>query len=113
MADSRHACLPDVHTTRLARAEPVSGRDLQAAIDAAMRAVDKALANDMQGADGEPAAAHLERLRIRLVAMRDRGTVDADELRHMIRSVASWAPEDDVTLLGTLGRIARARGGSA
>jgi hypothetical protein len=42
--------------------------------------------------------------------MRDRGTVDADELRHMIRSVASWAPDDDVTLLGTLGGIARARG---
>jgi hypothetical protein len=88
----------------------VSGRDLGAAIDAAVRAVDKALAGDMQGADGEPAASHLERLRIRLVAMRDRGTVDGDELRHMIRSVANWAPEDDVSLLGSLGAIARARG---
>jgi hypothetical protein len=83
--------------------------DLHTAIDAAVRAVDKALANDMQGADGESAASHLERLRIRLVAMRDRGAVDPDELRHMIRSVASWTPEDDVTLLATLGVIARAR----
>jgi hypothetical protein len=87
----------------------VSERDLGAAIDAAVHAVDKALAKEMQGADGEPAASHLERLRHRLVGMRDRGAVDADELRHMIRSVASWAPEDDVTLLGSLGAIARAR----
>jgi hypothetical protein len=88
----------------------MNGRGLGAAIDAALRAVDKALANDMQTADGESAASHLERLRIRLAAMRDRGAVDADELRHMIRSVANWAPQEDVTLLGTLGAIARARG---
>jgi hypothetical protein len=88
----------------------MSGRELGAAIDDALRAVDKALANDMQAADGESAASHLERLRIRLVAMRDRSAVDADELRHMIRSVASWAPADDVSLLGCLGAIARARG---
>ena len=86
----------------------MSDRDLGAAIDAAVRAVDTALAKEMQGTDGEPAASHLERLRHRLVRMRDRGTVDPDELRHMIRSVASWAPEDDVTLLGSLGAIARA-----
>jgi hypothetical protein len=88
----------------------VSGRDLGAAIDAAVGAVDRAMAKEMQTANGEPAASHLERLRIRLVAMRERGAADADELRHMIRSVASWAPEDDVTLLGSLGAIARARG---
>jgi hypothetical protein len=88
----------------------MTGRGLGAAIDAALRAVDKALANDMQTADGESAASQLERLRIRLAAMRDRGAVDADELRHMIRSVANWAPQEDVTLLGTLGAIARARG---
>ena len=88
---------------------PQDARGLIHAIDTALRAVDTALANDMQTADGEPAASHLERLRFRLVAMRDRGAVDADELRHMIRSVASWAPEDDVTLLGSLGAIARAR----
>ena len=88
----------------------MSERDLGAAIDAAVRAVDSAMAKEMQTANGEPAASHLERLRIRLVAMRERGAADADELRHMIRSVASWAPKDDVTLLGSLGVIARARG---
>ncbi len=80
------------------------------AIDAAVRAVDEALAGEMQTADGEQAAPHLERLRVRLLAMRDRGTVDPDELRHMIRSVTKWAPEDDVSLLASLGAIARARG---
>jgi hypothetical protein len=89
---------------------PRAGHGLIPAIDSAVRAIDNALANDMQGADGEPAASHLQRLRIRLLAMRDRGAVDADELRHMIRSVASWAPQDDVSLLGSLGAIARARG---
>jgi hypothetical protein len=88
----------------------MSGRDVGAAIDAALRAVDEALAHDMQAADGEPAAPHLERLHARLVAMRGRGTVDSDELRHMIRSVAGWAPEDDVSLLASLGAIARTRG---
>jgi hypothetical protein len=88
----------------------VSQGELGAAIDVAMHAVDRALDNDMQTSGGDPAAPHLERLRIRLVAMRDRGSVDPDELRHMIRSVAKWAPEDDVTLLAALGAIARARG---
>jgi hypothetical protein len=86
------------------------GHGLIAAIDAAVRAVDKALATEMQTADGEPASARLERLRTGLLAMRDRGAVDPDQLRHMIRNVANWAPEDDVTLLSALGAVARARG---
>ena len=90
---------------------PQDGHGLMPAIDAAVRAVDKALANEMQTADGEPAAARLERLRTGLLAMRECGAVDADALRHMIRNVAKWAPENDVTLLGTLGAIARKRGG--
>ena len=87
----------------------MSERELGRAIDAAVRVVDIALQGEMQTLSGEPAASHLERLRIRLVAMREQGAVDADELRHMIRSVATWAPEDDLTLLGSLGAIARAR----
>jgi hypothetical protein len=85
--------------------------DLTDAIDAAVRAADNALAGDMQTVGGEPAAPHLERLRGELLAMRARGTVGADELRTIIRDVASWAPEDDVFLLGALGVIARAAGG--
>jgi hypothetical protein len=87
----------------------VSERDLGRAIDAAVRIVDIALQSDMQTLTGEPAAAALERLRADLLAMRERGAVGADELRALIRGVAAWAPEDDVTLLGSLGAIARAR----
>ena len=84
---------------------------LRTAIDAAVRAVDKAIANEMRAADGAPAAPRLERLRGDLLAMRARGAASAPELRAMIRDVAGWAPEDDVSLLGALGGIARAEGG--
>jgi hypothetical protein len=67
----------------------------------------------MHTARGEPAAPQLEQLRAGLLAMANRGAVDSDELRRMIRSVADWAPEDDVTLLGSLGAIARLRGHAA
>ena len=79
------------------------------AIDAAVRAADQALAGDMQTLDGRPAAPHLERLKQTLLAMRAHGSIGADELRAAIRDVASWAPEDDVSLLGALGVMARAR----
>jgi hypothetical protein len=88
----------------------VSERELSGAIDAAVRVVDIALQSEMHTMTGEPALSALERLRAELVAMRERGAVDADELRTIIRGVATWAPEDDVTLLGSLGAIARARG---
>ncbi len=83
--------------------------DVTHAIDAAVRVADKAMAADMQTLDGRSAAPQLERLRQNLLAMRERGTVGAEELRTMIRDVASWAPEDDVSLLSTLGAIAQAR----
>ena len=84
-------------------------KNLQTAIDAAVRAVDKARAAEMRASDGEPAALYLDQLRADLLEMRARGDVDAEELRAMIRSVAAWAPEDDVSLLAALGAIARAR----
>ena len=87
----------------------MSERELGRAIDAAVRAVDKALSDEMQTSEGESAAPQLERLRARLLRIRAQGAVDPDELRHMIRGVTTWAPEDDVTLLGSLGAIARAR----
>ena len=85
-------------------------RDLDAAIGAAVRAVDRAMAREMTALTGAPATPHLERLRRALIAMRERGAVDAGELRAMIRHVADWAPEDDVSLLSALGAIAQARG---
>ncbi len=82
---------------------------LASAIDSALRAVGRALEKEMRTANDEPAAPHLEELHRRLVAIRARNAVDADELRTIIRDVAKWAPEDDVTLLGALGVIAQAR----
>jgi hypothetical protein len=85
--------------------------NLMNALDGAVRATENALDNDMRTLDGRPAAPALERLRQDLLGMRARGVVGADELRTMIRDVASWAPEDDVTLLAALGVIARANAG--
>jgi len=84
--------------------------DVTHALDAAVRAADKAIADEMQTLDGRPAEPHLERLRDTLLAMRDRGTVGPEELRTVIRDVATWAPEDNVSLLSALGAIAKVGG---
>lgn len=84
--------------------------DLDAAVEAALGAIDRALANQMRTIDGGSAESQLEQLRTDLRAVRDRGEITADELRAMIRAVAKWAPEHDVSLLSSLGVIARARG---
>jgi hypothetical protein len=84
--------------------------DLDGAIDAALGTIDRALAKEMRTIDGDSAASQLERLRDELRAVRARGEVSTDELREMIRAVAKWAPEDDVSLLSSLGMIARAGG---
>ncbi len=86
-----------------------SSPSLTDAIDAALLAVDRALANEMQTIDRESAGPHLTRLREALQGMRARRAVTDDELRGMIRAVATWAPPDDVSLLSALGLIARTR----
>jgi hypothetical protein len=87
----------------------VPNHALIAAIDSAIREVDRALEKEMRTADGQPAAAHLDELRNQLLAIRARDALSADELRTMIRAVAKWSPEDEITLLGALGAIARVR----
>jgi hypothetical protein len=84
--------------------------DLDSAIDVALGVVNRALANEMRTIDGGSAGSQLEQLRDELRAVRARGAISADELRTIIRGVAKWAPEDDVSLLSSLGVIARARG---
>ena len=84
--------------------------DLDSAIDVALDAVNRALASEMRTIDGGSAASQLEQLRDELCAVRTRGGISPDELRTMIRRVAKWAPEEDVSLLSSLGVIARARG---
>ena len=91
----------------------MSDRELGSAIDAAVRAVEHAIAKEMHTARGEPATPHLSRLRDYLLAMRSRGDVDSETLRTIIRHVADWAPEDDLSLLASLGAIARTRGPAA
>jgi hypothetical protein len=89
----------------------INEKSLEAAIENALGAIDRARASGMRTSSGESADAKLDRLRADLVleaaALREAGSVNADRIRAMIRSVADWAPESDVSLLSALGAIAR------
>lgn len=86
---------------------------LLAAFDAAIHQVERARARGMQTVHGEPAAAELDALRAQLAAGRAEaartGVLESDWIGGVIRGVAAWAPESDVTLLGALGAVARHR----
>ena len=84
--------------------------DFASAIDGALGTIDRAIANEMRTVDGGSAESQLANLRAELHAARTRGAITPEELRTMIRAVAKWAPDDDVSLLSSLGVIARARG---
>lgn len=90
---------------------------LAAAFDNALRQVERARSSGMRTSAGGPAAERLAQLGAELAAQRDaaqqRGTVDPAWIRDVIRSVAEWAPESDITLLMSLGAIARHRPASA
>ncbi len=83
--------------------------DLEGAIAAALGTIDRALAKEMRTIDGSSAESQLEQLRDELHALQARGAITTDELRAIIRAVVTWAPEDDLSLLSSLGMIARAR----
>ena len=89
--------------------------ELIAALDAALRQVDRALAADMRTRAGDSARPQLEQLRTELRARRDAAaetaSVDAHWLRDTVRSVAGWAPDTELTLIAALGAIARATEG--
>lgn len=92
--------------------------DLLAALDAALRAVDRAIAGGMRTRTGEPARPALETLRVELVTARQAAmardrAADRDWVSEAIRAVAEWTPEDDVELIAALGRIARALNAAA
>jgi hypothetical protein len=88
--------------------------ELTAALDTALRQVDRALAADMRTRTGSSARPQLEQLRAELRARRadaDRAiAVDAEWLRETVRGVVAWAPESELTLVAALGAIARASG---
>jgi hypothetical protein len=87
---------------------------LAAAIAHAISAVDRAQASGMQTSTGDSAHEELDRLRadLNLEAdeLREGRTINADRVRAMIRRVAKWAPESDISLLAALGAIARRSG---
>lgn len=91
-----------------------SSPDLADAFDAALRTVEGAIARQLRTRTGEPARAPLERLRAELVTERQAamgaGGVDRALVGRLVRDVAIWAPDDDMTLIAALGRIARAAG---
>jgi hypothetical protein len=93
--------------------------ELLAALDAALRAVERAIAAELRTRSGEPARPALEALRVELVAERQgamapnaRG-VSRDWIAGAVRSVAAWSPDDEVNLIAALGRVARAAAATA
>lgn len=87
--------------------------DVMNALDAALRSVERAIAAELRTRTGEPARPELEQLRVEIVtarqaAMRPGGTVDRAWIARAVRSVADWAPDDEVQLIAALGRVARA-----
>lgn len=88
--------------------------DLDSAFAAALEQVARAQETGLRTADGEPAADQLEQLRTELETERavaaGRGTADPKWVRRVVRWVAEWTPETDLTLLAALGAIARAGG---
>ena len=84
---------------------------LAAALDDAAAAVRRARTRRMKTRGGDPADGELDRLQEKLDSARAaaaRGDLDREWLRLVIRWVAGWAPEDDITLLASLGALARA-----
>jgi len=86
--------------------------ELEAAFDAAIADVAKCRAAGMETSSGGSAATQLEKLGADLLAERARaasnGSVDRTWLQTTLRWLVEWAPDEDLTLIAALGRIARA-----
>jgi hypothetical protein len=85
--------------------------DIEAAFDAALGQVRRAMAAGLMTLKGTPAREQLEQLEFRLQAERakaiQRGSVDIDWVQKTIRWTVEWTPESDITIIAALGRIAR------
>ena len=88
--------------------------EIVAAFDAALRAVERAVARQMRTRTGEPARAALEQLRAELAAERQAamgaGGANREAVGRLVRAVDAWAPDGELELIAALGRIARASG---
>ncbi len=86
--------------------------ELEGAIDKALTQVRRAIGSGMETSDGSAAGPQLAKLERELTAQRayasEHGSVDRDWLQSTIRGVIEWVPDDNLTLIAALGRIARA-----
>ena len=86
--------------------------DLAAALDAALRQVDRAIGDDLRTLDGRSARPELARLRADLHAERAaalaRGGADPAWVRRTVRWLVEGTPETELALVAALGAIARA-----
>jgi hypothetical protein len=86
---------------------------LEAAFAAAERLVARRLGASMRETAG-PMREHLKALLLELTTERPRalarGSADPDWVRRLVRGVATWTPEDDLSLIAALGAIARSTG---
>ena len=87
--------------------------DLASTFDAALRQVQHAHDEGMRTAWGDSARPQLQQLRADLEAQRafalKSGAVDPTWVRDVVRRVAEWTPESELSLLAALGAIARVR----
>ena len=91
--------------------------DLESAFDSTLSEVRKALAQGMLTANGVSAQSKLEILEGELKAERaralERGAVDRAWFQGTVKWVVDWLPENELTLIAALGRIARAKPNTA
>jgi hypothetical protein len=90
----------------------VRNQELEVAFDAALTRVRRSIAADLKTVTGDSARPQLERLERELRAQRDqaleRGTIDRKWFQKTVRWVTEWAPDMEITLIASLGRIVRA-----
>jgi hypothetical protein len=90
----------------------MSSREIEEAFDDALIQVERARTAGMLTLSGKPAEGNLDRLADELRREREpavrRGAADREWFQRTLKWVVEWAPEEDLTLIAALGRIARA-----
>ena len=90
-------------------------KEIEIAFDAAIDQVKRAAASGLAAPDGRSVSEQLGQLEFRLRTERaqalERGTIDRDWVQKTVRWVVEWMPESDLTIIASLGRIARIRAG--
>lgn len=91
----------------------MANAELRNAFDAAIKATTKCRASGMKCLDDSSAAENLQKLEEDLTAERERalsrGSVDKEWFQKTVRWLVEWVPETELTLIASLGRIARVK----